>query len=310
MTDVSLTDLPMMKPDWRRTQTRAADRAWAQHRNEPVDRVPEACKRQVRLLKRSLEPAAKTIDAALRRTEYRGPGADFYFKKNEAGRTRALLKLKRLFAPAVVETRDLGTPLGEAVFIRWLQPMGQAMIVADDPGFQQESVIVHVDGLVRHRQAVVSVALVALEAPDHCLGRLYQRSPGIDVLDALNQAASWFLSLPVRAVVELSHDRGESLVLPAGDGLFLSNVIWGKVRKTEGWRLMARPRTFIRLSQAGHDQRPLPPASDVASSVLAAGFALSGKMRQLPSPLTAAELQRLELDLADSNRGHRPHEGE
>src|SRR5208283_3237954 len=95
----------------------------------------------------------------------------------------------------------------------------------------------------------------------------------------LNEAASWFLSLPVRAVIELSHEGRESLVLPAADGLFLSNVVWGKIPGTEGWRLMARPRTFIRLSQAGADQRPLAPASDVASSVLAAGFALSNKLQ-------------------------------
>jgi len=292
---LALEDRSVPRPYQKR---RDADLAWSEFRGDRLDdRVPEAAKREVRNFKRSLEASAQAIGAAMRGTDWRGPAGDYFYKKNAVGRTRALLRLKHLFRGASVQVRDLGAPLGEAVLIKWLAPTGPLMALAE-PSFQQESVIVHLDALVRWRQSVVSVALIPLEAPDHCLGRFFQRG-GVDALGALNEAASWFLSLPVRDVIELSHERGESLILPAGDGVFLSNVIWGKIRGTTGWRLMARPRTWIRSSQAGQDQRPLAPAADVASSVLAAGFALSGKLPGMPSPLTDAELEQLEADLVE-----------
>jgi len=44
-----------------------ADLAWHLHRGDALeDKVPEAAKRQVRVLKRSLESSAQQIDGALR----------------------------------------------------------------------------------------------------------------------------------------------------------------------------------------------------------------------------------------------------
>jgi len=282
---------------------REAELAWSQFRGDRIDdRVPEAAKREVRLLKRSLESSAQQIGAALRGQAWRIPAGDFYFKNTDLGRSRARVKLTRLFSPAVVELKQLGEPLGEAVLARWLQPMGPVTMVAADPSFMQDAVIVHVDGLVQHRRVIVSASMIALECPDHALGRLFQRSPGADASRALNEAASAFLALDVREVIELGHVGRETLVLPAGDGRFLCNVIFGKIRETEGWRVFPRARTWISSAMAGEDQTPLQPATNGGSSMLAAGFTLSGKLSGMASPLTTAELEQLEADLC-TNRG-------
>ena len=138
--------------------------------------------------------------------------------------------------------------------------------------------------------------MVGLEVPDHCLGRMFERSPGVDPSLVLHAAADHFMRLDVRQVIEAGR---ETLVLPAGDGRFLSNVVMGR-RKAGGFGLFGCPRTYILSSQAWNNQHLFAAASSVEKSVLVGGLAMADKFPGLISPLSPGEAEALERAVEDA----------
>ncbi len=177
----------------RRTQTRAADLAWAEHRNEPVDRVPFEIAREARNYRRSLEPAARSIIQVIHNRKWR-PAADVYLKRGVLGsvRERAFDELERRFHPAVVESCSLGA-LGQTVTISFLSGHGGLGLKSSDPSFAQPGAAVYVVAVLRFRRELVLTELASVEFPLHCLARMLQREPGIDVSGSLMVAAALFM---------------------------------------------------------------------------------------------------------------------
>jgi hypothetical protein len=287
MTNAVLADRPP-KP---LTRTRDADAAWAQHRGDPTDdRISEEARRAVRNFKRSLVSSAEAIDGVANdRGIWRVVSEDFFFKKG-VGRGRAFEKICRIFAPATVEVWPLGW-LGTTLLVRWLSP-GGSVLDTTDPSFGQNAVVVRALSLAVLNKRVMETTLFPCEVPDHTLHRMFQRSPGIDAARAINQAADAFMAMDMRMVDDLRR-RHITLVLPAGDGVFLANPVFGRVKRVS-WRIFARPRTFIGAAMIGGDQRPLPPAEDVGFSTLACSWTLlTRKFPLAPTPVKVEELDQL-----------------
>jgi hypothetical protein len=189
------------------------------------------------------------------------------------------------------------------VVVSWLAPSGPLAAVNEGYGFKQDAVIVRGVVIVRTRDAAISISLTALETPDHAVGRLLERAPRADAAQVLREAADSFLAADMRRVADIGFGRG-TLTLPAGDGVFLSNIVLGRRRSGGGWTLYCRPRTFVSSDMAAGTQAPLAPASDVERTVLVGGLAMSGKLPWLKSPLSAAEESAL-IDLAENaEKGH------
>jgi len=296
VTDVGLVERPVMPPPaFRRTQTRAADLAWAAHRNEPVDRVPPEISREARNFRRSLEPAAKAIIKVLHDRKWR-PAADVYLKRGVLGsvRERAFDELKRRFHPAVVESCSLGA-LGQTVTISFLSGHGGLGLKSDDPSFAQPGAAVYVIAVMRFRRELVLTEMASVEFPLHCLARMFQREPGIDVSGSLMAAAALFMRLPIRKLVGLSFSD-ETIILPAsGGGVFLSELIAMEV-PARGLKVYAHARTFVSEALRKPDQVGLEPAADPGATMLATGWALSGKLKGVSSPLSEDEIKRLKFN--------------
>jgi hypothetical protein len=280
-----------------RTRSSHANLAWAEHRGDDLaDRLGYAAKRDGRNFKRGLVAQAEAIGGmAADRDRWLDVAGDVLIKgrmfgrAREVGRARAIEQLRRLFHPAVVETKAFGW-LGDTVLITWLAPRDDGLVSGiDDPSFEQGGVAVLALSVATLGRRVLVTEFVQIEAPDHCLARLFQRSPRADGAAALYAAAASFMAMDIRQVAAL---RRETLHLPAGEGVFLSNVIWGR-GKGGKWLVFARPRTFIASSMAASDQRALSVADDLGWSVLAAGWTLSGKIPGVGAPSVVATLEAM-----------------
>ncbi len=77
-------------------------------------------------------------------------------------------------------------------------------------------------------------------------------------------------------------------------GILLADLIALEV--SSGLKLYGRARTFVSEALRKPDQVGLEPASDRGASMLAAGWASSGKLPGVSSPLTADEIKRLKFN--------------
>jgi len=148
----------------------------------------------------------------------------------------------------------------------WLEPRAQ-LVRIDHPSFQQNCVLV-VGAVGSRVPGTIRWSFPIVEAPDHALARMHQRSPNIDATVALYEAAISFLRAD-RNVVETARVEGCTVCLPAGPGLLLSLLIGGLDLESK-MRLIARANTFVVAEMAEPDQRPVQAAIDSSQSVLAA----------------------------------------
>ena len=208
----------------------------------------------------------------------------------------ALSSLRRYFRSATVEMVSLDQigPGVAALSVRYLEPRESIVIptTVTDPSFRQEAVVVNVFSILRQQKRLSLTPFCALEAPDHCLGRMFERSPNIDASAALHEAGSAFMALNVQTAINIAFRR-ETVVLPAGPGFLLSNAILGQGVRTGLWRIFARARTYITADMAAQDQRPLEPAEHAGLSVLSGGWSLLGTLRGDQPLLTDAQLATL-----------------
>jgi len=265
-------------------KAREQDLAWAEHRRVQPNQIPDAIKRDVRNFKKTLdEPnrrVTKTIDSGAWKAS-----ALLVFKNNP--RPAMFGHLSRMLAPARVERASVGAI--EGVTATWLEAFEGSMVLGvDDPSFRQSEVVVNLFSIVA---GLAYVTNTPLAVPDHALGRMLMRSPKIDLSAAIHEACAHFLNAPFQTTADMAL-AGETVVLPAGDGYLLTDVIFadllGKTRVP-----LARARTFILKSQARLDQIPIAPTSSSELSVLAGTWQLLGALPGTPSLLRPDQLARL-----------------
>jgi len=282
-----LDERSAMPTPYRKTRSRAADAAWARHTGQAPGRVPEECRREVRSLKRSIEAPAQAIGAAINDRARWCALADAYLKRGALHRERTLAKLRQALAPADVEPRSLGAI--NSLLVTWLEPR-EGVVERVEPTFSQAAIVSHAASIIRVNGVVHGVRLIAAEIPDHALARFHERLPGEDALVAIRCAASSFLDLDIRDAIRIGFRRG-TLIQPAGGrGVFLSNAIFARERRSDCWRLFSRARTLV-LPKA--DQAPLAPGVDPHWTVLTGSWSFAGKVPGIGPPL-AAELDQLE----------------
>jgi hypothetical protein len=93
-----------------------------------------------------------------------------------------------------------------------------------------------------------------------------QRDPNADLSSCLRQAHRAFLMANVEEI-DQHIIQGTTLFLPAGPGLLLCNAVCAADHRGRPFTF-AMARTFITSSQAGPDQKPIAPASDLDRSQL------------------------------------------
>jgi hypothetical protein len=104
------------------------------------------------------------------------------------------------------------------------------------------------------RHNLSAYASASVECPDHCLGRLLQRSPGADIGAALQQAHTAFLAADMQTIV--AHLRAQTtFYLPAGPGILLCKAIRG-VDPRGRVAVFARANTWISDAMRRPDQLP------------------------------------------------------
>src|SRR5208283_3349329 len=181
--------------------------------------------------------------------------------------------------------------------ISFLSGHGGLGLKSSDPSFAQPGAAVYVIAVMRFRRELVLTEMASVEFPLHCLARMFQREPGIDVSGSLMAAAALFMRLPIRKLVGLSF-RGETIILPitaSGGGVFLAELIAMDV-PSRGLKVYAHARTFVSEALRKPDQIGLEPAADPGATMLAAGWALSGKLKGVASPLSEDEIKKLKFD--------------
>jgi len=242
-------------------RTKEIDRAWLQHTGRAG--IPVEVWRQVRTFKGQLAAPAAVIRRALSDTATTKQLISDFARKGHVGKARALSRLKKAFPTALFRTD------GDTVEFRWLEPY-DGPIIADphDPGEMQPCVgVFFAVGGPRTARSTAFMSVLALEAPDHSLGRILQRSPATDLRAVLYEAAERFLQADSAEVAE--HIRAKrTLYLKGGDGIFLTNAI--KSVDASGQRsVYSRPRTWITREAARADQIPVAVAEHPDNSVWA-----------------------------------------
>ena len=236
---------------------REIERAWALH--EPLRaRVPPDARRAVARFKERISPDADKIKHTYQSPPFRALLND-WARKGAVGRERAKRKIVEMLAPACVD--DVGGPL----MLMWAEPRGQ-MIIVDHPSFAQNCVLAVAAVIERVGRGVRDTSFPVVEVPDHALGRMFQRCPGVDAAAALSEAAVAFLRANRRAV-EAARLTAATVCLPAGPGVLLALAIAGPDLEGKP-RLISRASTWIAAEQAESDQRPIAAAIDPAQSVL------------------------------------------
>ncbi len=242
---------------------RQIEHAWRQHAPERA-KVPSDARRAASAFKQRISPDADKIKHTYQSPPFRALLND-WARKGAVGRERAKRKIVQMLLSASVDDA------GGALMLMWLEARGQ-MIMVDHPSFEQDCVLLVAAVIERVGRGVRETCFPVVEVPDHALGRMFQRCPGVDAAAALSEAAIAFLDADRRAI-EVARLKAATVCLPAGSGLLLCLSISGP--DLEGkTRLVARASTWIAAVQAEPDQRPIVVAVDPARSVLAA--AMSG----------------------------------
>ncbi len=166
---------------------RQSDRAWREHRG---DRVPVEAWRAARAFKRSIAGLTNISEELNDTITVKRMVRDFTCKKG-LGRQRALAKLKEKFAGAEFMT------LRDCFELRWCEPRADSLIRDPrEPGEEQPCTVAlfAVAGpTAASRRSSCMLASISLEVPDHCLARMFQRSPDVDPRVVITAAGVAFM---------------------------------------------------------------------------------------------------------------------
>jgi hypothetical protein len=147
----------------------------------------------------------------------------------------------------------------------------------DEPGFAQACVTINY-AVAGGLDKGVAEGLWTIEVPDHALGRLLQRAPGVDIDGAL-RGAHFALLGAVQDSLPLAH-RDARFMVPAGPGVFMCSALHGPDISTGGQiNIHIHAHTWLHSDQLRDDQE--------AALIVAAG-ACQPRLAQswlLPFPL-------------------------
>jgi len=235
------------------------ERAWAAHQPERA-KVPEAIKRQLRLFKRELTGPADVIAKWIGDKASRDDAADYVCKRG-IGRERALARIKRTVPGAHIN------PGPKFIELRWLEPSGRVIVDARTPGDMQDCILAYFAAAWGSGRGMHLWSRFFVEIPDHAAWRLLQRGGSqVDLRHCLMQASDAFADGDAKEVMDyLSAKR--TIYLPAGPGVFLSEIIAGIDDKHKYY--YARARTWLSAEMLAPQQRTVTPAKKGSESVLA-----------------------------------------
>jgi hypothetical protein len=207
----------------------------------------------------------------------------FMFKSG-AGRDRALARIKQLL-PIKIEAKIKPRRL----FLTALRCMPPLLVIPRDPGETQDAVCLefvlsYFPDSSKQMRTISSVW--TMEIPDHAIGRLFQRNPGVDAEAALYRAHATLLRAKFTTIPENNRD----IYVESLGGSFAGNMIYGRHPSGDKWAYF-RARTFLAADQLEPSQH-----------ALHAGTPSWGQTLLLPWPLLAQftkALKTIELD-ADS----------
>jgi hypothetical protein len=236
------------------------ERAWREH--EPLRaRVPNSVRVKTRALITAVAHDGEQILSVCQEPLLHAIVTDWRCKK-KVGKQRAFMKLVSLLAPSRIREDR------ESLVVISLMAYG-SNVAAAHMRYAQDAISVLVLRLGKSFRPAL-----ALEVPFHALARIIERGAMTPVAAqaAIHEAAERFLAAD-HAAMERASSTEESMALPAGSGLLLGEVI--ALRDADfdhiignPLRLFHRARTWIPLRDAMANQKPPPPASDAAASVL------------------------------------------
>lgn len=245
------------------------ERAWLAYQPERA-KVPSSARRATR----AFTAMCAASDARLKEV-YKLPTfhalLDSWWRRGSLRPER--LKAANRIAAALAPLSKVGEPISvnaeaDGILLLWSSAHDGLVEVAL-PTYKQPGVVV---AAARWRRSAPRGERVRvfplLEVPEHALGRMFQRCPGIGAAGALVGASRAFLAADYEAI-EAARLRGATVCLPCGRGLLLCQAIKGPDLENR-LRLIVRANTFVSATMAARDQRPPAPAAEFEKSVLAA----------------------------------------
>jgi hypothetical protein len=241
---------------------REIERAWLQH--DPArDRVPSDIWRQLRSIKREIEPTSLKIRATLQDEKLLHQLVGQCTRRRGMARQRLLKASRRSFPGAAIKLVH-----GDILEISWLAPSPPVIADPKDHGEAQACTLVcYVVAWPSPFGGIRLCSAWTMECPDHAAGRFLQRAGNhADLRTALFQAANNFYAADM-AAVKPHVGRGTDVYLPAGDGAFVATVIGA--RSGAYSFVYARCGTWIEAIKLRPNQTLLPKAEAADRSVAA-----------------------------------------
>lgn len=210
----------------------------------------------VRAFKAAIERAARRFAAA----GFDAGVADsrLYAERGSAvGRNRALARLVQRYG-------EPNLRFSRAAAWACLTPVEPVIVRPQDAGQAQPAVAVSylAAGRLKDRAVTLESGLWTIEAPDHALHRLAQRARGIDLGAVLMEAHERVLRLKLDG-----WPIGDVLVA-AGPGAFVGQLVAGQDVKTGALVVYYRPRTWLHADQLGPGQEPFETGESVLDPFL------------------------------------------
>ena len=240
---------------------REIELAWLSHEPER-NRIPTVVWRQLRAIKKEIEPTSVKINATLQNEEMLHLLIEQCCRRRGMARQRLLAAVRRSFSGAEVKVVHKNV-----LDISWLAPSPPVIASPKDHGERQACTLLCYCVAWPAPLGITVRSAWALEVPDHAAGRYLQRAgASADFKSALFEAASHFYAADTGAV--MPHvGRGTSIHLPASGGCFVCTVVGAKSGTSSF--LFARAATWVDGTMLRSDQTPLRQAEAAAQSVAA-----------------------------------------
>jgi hypothetical protein len=222
----------------------------------PHDPIPVEIRGKLRMLKRGLMPTADAIERTMKSDDRIGQWST---PSSPIPATVASMHCASLGKPFPA----LGSPPPKPR--PWLVPMPR-LLAGDDPSYDQDCILVCAALAWQTAQRATNFwSNWAVEAPDHCTGRLLQRHPDFDLPSALFTAAEAYLSGDVHQVFGEFGDSS-SVLLPAAGGHFAASILQTSDGETSNTH--ARCKTWLAPEMQVDIGAIVRPAADPTDTVL------------------------------------------
>jgi len=173
--------------------------------------------------------------------------------KRGTGQRRAFEKIRKALALASLQTVAFNPPAGPLAVWAYVKPREPVNFAPNSPSEAQSGATVDYIFIGETGEYFnVGKGLWTIEATDHALGRLLQRSPGADLDAVLLDAHHRLLAVPVADVSGL-----DEFFLPAGNGVFASQLRSGPDVSTGEESIHARCSTWLHADQLQDSQLPV-----------------------------------------------------